>query len=102
MLQAREKLPENDVSGRVSESCEHFQFGAQFRDTADEHGNTHDTACTTRFFGHQCRDNTNVTMTTDERLNDDNDEEGKQGEPGQGGTKAIYTRNIKGVSSEKF
>ena len=33
MLQAREKQPENDVSGRVSESCEHFQFGAQFQDT---------------------------------------------------------------------
>ena len=26
MLQAREKQPENDVSGRVTESCEHFQF----------------------------------------------------------------------------
>ena len=42
MLQAREKQPENDVSGRVSESCEHFQFGAQFRDTADKHGNAHE------------------------------------------------------------
>ena len=33
MLQAREKQPENDVSGRVSESRKCFQLGTQFRDT---------------------------------------------------------------------
>ena len=92
MLQAREKQPENDVSGGVSESCEQFQFGAQFRDTADEHGNTHEHSMRNTCTEHRCRDNTNVTMTTDERLNDDNDEEGKQGEQGQGGTNARYTR----------
>ena len=32
-------------------------------------------------------------MTTDERSNDDDDEEGKQGEPGQGGSKVMYTRH---------
>ena len=92
MLQAREKQPENDVSGRVSESCEHFQFGAQFRDTADELRNTHEHSMRNTCTEHRCRDNTNVTMTTDARSNDDNDEEREQGEQGQGGTKAIYTR----------
>ena len=84
MLQAREKQPENDVSGRVSESCEHFQFGAQFRDTADELRNTHEHSMRNTCTEHRCRDNTNVTMTTDARSNDDNDEEREQGEQGQG------------------
>ena len=74
MLQARGKQPENDVSGRVSVSCEHFQFGAQFRDTADEHRNIHKHSMRNTCTEHRCRDNTNVTMTTDERSNDDNDE----------------------------
>ena len=86
--QAREKQLENDVTGRVSESCKHFQLGAQFRDTADEHGNTHEHSMHSTYTEHQCRDNTSVTMTTDERSNDDNEKEGKQGEQGQGGSKA--------------
>ena len=32
MLQAGEKQPENDVSGRVSESRKRFQLGTQFRE----------------------------------------------------------------------
>ena len=63
-LQAREKKLENDVTGRVSESCEHFQLGAQFRDTADEH------SMQSTYTEHHYRDNTNVTMTTDERSNE--------------------------------
>ena len=90
--QAREKQLENDVTGRVSESCKHFQLGAQFRDTADEHGNTHGHSMHSTYTEHECRDNTSVTMTTDERSNDDNEKEGKQGEQGQGGSKAKYTR----------
>ena len=93
MLQAREKQPESDVSGRVSESCGHFQFGAQFRDTADEHRNTHQQSMRNTCTEPRCRDNTNVTMTTDKRSNDDNNEEREQGEQGQGGTKAIFTRH---------
>ena len=97
MLQAREKQPENDVSGRVSESCEHFQCGAQFRDTADEYRNIHKHSMRNTCTEHRCRDNTNVTMTTDERSNDDNDEEREQEDQGQGGTKAIYTRYRNGM-----
>ena len=37
MLEADEKQPEKDVSGRVSESRKCFQLGSQFRDTSSEH-----------------------------------------------------------------
>ena len=37
LLQAGEKQPENDVSGRVSESRKCFQLWTPFRDTSSEH-----------------------------------------------------------------
>ena len=62
------------------------------QDTADEHRNTHEHSMRNTCTEHRCRDNTNVTVTTDERSNDDNDEEREQGEQGQGGTKAKKTK----------
>ena len=56
MLQAREKQPENDVSGRVSESRKCFQLGTQFRDTSSEHStHEHDTQSTHIEHHHQDR-----------------------------------------------
>ena len=92
MLQAREKKLENDVSGRVSESCEHFSIWC----TVSRHSRWTRKHSWTQHAKHVILstyvETTNITMTTDEGSNDDNDEEGKQGEQGQGGTKAIYTR----------
>ena len=62
ILQAHEKQPENDVSGRVSESCEHFQFGTQFRDAADEHRNTHEHSMRNTCTGHRCRERKRIEL----------------------------------------
>ena len=89
MLQAREKQPENDVSGRVSESRKCFQLGTQFRDTSSEHStNEHDTQST--HFEHHYQDNMCTTTMTDEELA--NDDEDKMGKGEQGAGKAIHAR----------
>ena len=67
MLQAREKQLENDVTGRVSESRKHCQLGTQFRDTASEHGNTHEHSMHSTRTENQCQDNARITTMTDER-----------------------------------
>ena len=88
-LQAGEKQPENDVSGRVSESRKCFQLGTQFRYTSSEHSTPeHGTQST--HIEHHHRDSTcTTTITDDELINDDEDKMGK-GE--QGGCKAIHAR----------
>ena len=67
ILQAREKQLENDVTGRVSESRKHCQLGTQFRDTASEHGNTHEHSMHSTRTENQCQDNARITTMTDER-----------------------------------
>ena len=89
MLQADEKQPENDVSGRVSESRKCFQFGTQFRDTSREHSTPVQDTQSTHIEHHQ-RDSTCTTVITDDELI--NDDEGKMEEGEQGGDKAIHAR----------
>ena len=80
MLQADEKQPENDVSGRVSESRKCFQLVTQFRDTSREHSTTvHDTQGT--HIEHHHRD----SICT-------NDVGDKMEEVEQGGDRAIHAR----------
>ena len=89
MLQADEKQPENDVSGRVSESRKCFQLGTQFRDTSREHGTTvHDTQST--HIEHHHRDSTCTTVITDDELINDDGDKMEEGE--QGGDRAIHAR----------
>ena len=100
MLQAREKQPEKDVSGRVSESRKCFQLGTQFRDTSSEHSaHEHDTQCT--HIEHHYQDNMCITTMTGEELT--NDDEDKMGKGEQGGGKAIHARcgNIIQAMTEK-
>ena len=80
------------TTSRVSESQKQFQLGTQFRDTADEHGITHEHSMHSTRTEHSCQDNTRITMITDERSNDDDEEKGKQEEQGQGGSKDKNTR----------
>ena len=89
MLQADEKQPENNVSGRVSESRKCFQLGTQFRDTSSEHRTPeHDTQST--HIAHHHRDSTcTTTITDDELINDDG---GKMEKGEQGGGRAIHAR----------
>ena len=75
MLQADGKQPENDVSGRVSESRKCFQLGTQFRDTSREHS----TPVQGHIEYHQ-RNSTCTTVITDDELIDD--DEGKMEEEG--------------------
>ena len=86
MMQSDEKQPENDVSGRVSESRKCFQLGTEFRDTSRDHSTSdHDT-----HVEHHHRSSTGTTMINDDKLiNDDGDmmEEGEQG-----GDRAIHAR----------
>ena len=89
MLQAREKQPENDVSGRVSESRKCFQLGTQFRDTSSE-DSTHEHDTQSTHVEHHHQDNMCTTTVTDEELT--NDDEGKMGKGEQGGGKAIHAR----------
>ena len=77
MLQADEKEPENDVSGRVSESRKCFQLGTQFRDTSREHSTPVQDTQSTHIEHHQ-RDSTCMTVITDDELI--NDDEGKMKE----------------------
>ena len=80
MLQDDEKQPENDVSGRVSESRKCFQLVTQFRDTSREHSTTvHDTQGT--HIEHHHRD----SICT-------NDVGDKMEEVEQGGDRAIHAR----------
>ena len=77
MLQADEKQPENDVSGRVSESRKCFQLETQFRDTSREHSTPVQDTQSTHTKHHQ-RDSTCTTVITDDELI--NDDEGKMEE----------------------
>ena len=89
MLQAHEKQPENDVSGRVSESRKCFQLGTLFRDTSSEHStHEHDTQST--HIEHHYQDNMCITTMTDDELT--NDDEDKMGKEEQGGGEAIHAR----------
>ena len=73
MLQTDEKQPENDVSGRVSESQKCFQLGTQFRDTSREHSTPVQDTQSTHIEHHQ-RDSTCMTVITDDELINDDDE----------------------------
>ena len=88
----REKQLENDVSGTVSESRKHFQLGTQCRDTASEHGNTHEHSMHSTHTEHHCQDTARITTMTDEQPNDDDEDKVRQEEQWQGGSKAIYAR----------
>ena len=94
MLQDREKQPENDVSGRVSESRKCFQLGTQFRDTSSEHStHEHDTQST--HIEHHYLDNMCITTMTDEDLtNDDEDKMGK------GEAKAAAKQSMQDMETE--
>ena len=46
-----------NVTGRVPESRKHFQLETKFRDTASEHGNTHEHSMRSTRLEHQCQDN---------------------------------------------
>ena len=87
MLQDDEKQPENDVSGRVSESRRCFQLGTQFRDTSREHSTPVQDTQSTHIDHHQ-RDSTYTTMITDDKLINDDGDNMKEGE--QGGDKVIH------------
>ena len=88
MPQACVKL-ENDMTGRVSESQNHFQLGTQFRDTLSEH-NTHEHDTQSTHIEHHHQDNMCIATMTDEQLI--NDDEEKMGKGKQGGNKAIHAR----------
>ena len=89
MLQADEKQPENDVSGRVSGSRKCFQLETQFRDTSREYSTPVQDTQSTHIEHHQ-RDSTCTTVITDDELI--NDDEGKMEEGEQGGDRAIHAR----------
>ena len=89
MLQADEKQPENDVSGRVSESRKCFQLGTQFRDTSREHSTPVQDTQSTHIEHHQRNSTCTTVITDDELINDD---ECKMEEVEQGGDKAIHAR----------
>ena len=89
MLQADEKQPENDVSGRVSESQKCFRLGTQFRDTSREHSTLVQDTQNTHIEHHQRNSTCTTVITDDELINDD---EGKMEEGEQGGDKAIHAR----------
>ena len=89
MLQAREKHPENDVSGRVSESRKCFQFETQFRYTSSEHS-THEHGTQSTNIEHHYQDNMCTTTITDDELT--NDDGCKMDKVKQGGGKAIHAR----------
>ena len=76
-----EKQPENNVSGRVSESRKCFQLGTQFRDTSRELSTTvHDTQGT--HIEHHHRDSTCTTVITDDELTNDVGDKMEEGEQG--------------------
>ena len=89
MLQADGKQPENDVSGRVSESRKCFQLVTQFRDTSREHSTPVQDTQSTHIEHHQRNSTCTTVITDDELINDD---EGKMEEVEQGGDKAIHAR----------
>ena len=90
MLQARKEQLENDVAGRVSESCKHVHLGTQFRDTTSEHGNTHELIMHGTHTEHHFQDTARITRMTDEQPNDD-EEKVRQEDQGQGGKQ--YTQD---------
>ena len=83
MLQADEKQPENDVSGRVSESRTCFHLGTQFRDTSREHSTLVHGTQSTHIEHHQQDSTCTTVITDDELINDDEDkmEEEEQSNP---------------------
>ena len=89
MMQADEKQPENDVSGRVSEIRKCFQLETQFRDTSREHSTPVQDTQSTHIEHHQRNSTCTTVITDDELINDD---EGKMEEGEQGGDKAIHAR----------
>ena len=76
------KQPENDVSGRVSESWKCFQLGTQFRDTPREHSTPVQDTHNTHIEHHQRNSTCTTVITDDELIHDD---EGKMEEGEQGG-----------------
>ena len=89
MLQSDEKQPENDVSGRVSESRKCFQLVTQFRDTSSEHSTSEHGTQSTHIEHHHRDSICTTTITDDELINHDG---GKMEKGEQGGGRAIHAR----------